>query len=225
MVLRPNLIHRRGKHAHVKSALVLCEMLNSLDSLCLHSSDDVPEAVSNSSSKKAAKSSLLDECAVFNTDTNHSVIQTYNFTTYKRCNYDDDDNATQWSYGDPSATSPQPTTVPVPLMKVGMTYFFSGDYDGEQCRNGQRFRVNVTYGQGLPPSLKTPDESPAPVSPQSGDDDAVPDTLVPAYFDNPRNVSDEDSEPSGSVSLTAFSRFFGAFSYGVLVVLGLACII
>nr|GMD69730.1 blue copper protein-like [Ipomoea batatas] len=173
----------------------------------------------------SGKTFSLGDFLIFNTDTNHSVIQTYNFTTYKRCNYDDDDNATQWSYGDPSATSPQPTTVPVPLMKVGMTYFFSGDYDGEQCRNGQRFRVNVTYGQGLPPSLKTPDESPAPVSPQSGDDDAVPDTLVPAYFDNPRNVSDEDSEPSGSVSLAAFSRFFGACSYGVLVVLGLACII
>ncbi|KAK4419649.1 hypothetical protein Salat_2377800 [Sesamum alatum] len=173
----------------------------------------------------AAKNFSLGDFLIFNTDNNHSVVQTYNFTTYKLCDYDDslDNDTIEWSSADPSSTTPHPISVAVPLMKVGMTYFFSSDYDGEQCQNGQHFKINVTYGQGLPPSLKSPsDDSPAPVSPQSGDDEAAPDTLVPANFDNPKDTtSDEESEPSKAVSLVAFSKLSGVILHVVLVVIGL----
>lgn len=157
------------------------------------------------------------QIAVFNTDNNHSVVQTYNATTYKGCDYDDalEEETTQWSSADPSSTSPHPVSVPVPLLKVGLTYFFSGDYDGEQCQNGQNFEINVTYGQGLPPSLKKGPsgeerQAPAPVSPES-----APDTLVPSNFDNPQNVSDDDAttsttdDSSKAISLSVFSNFIG----------------
>lgn len=85
----------------------------------------------------------------------------------------------------------------VPLLKEGPTYFFSSDYDGEQCENGQRFSINVTHGQGLPPSLREPTPgAPGPVSRESGDD-TVPDTTVPANFDHPKDISDDDSDDDG----------------------------
>ncbi|KAJ6310188.1 hypothetical protein OIU76_015003 [Salix suchowensis] len=50
-----------------------------------------------------------------------------------------------------------------PLLKEGPNYFFSGDYDGEQCDNGQHFKITVSHGKGLPDSLKDPsDQAPAP---------------------------------------------------------------
>ncbi|KAL2456248.1 early nodulin-like protein 18 [Abeliophyllum distichum] len=122
----------------------------------------------------SAKNFTLGDFLIFNTDNNHSVIQTYNFTTYKLCDYEDalDNDTIQWSSDDPSSTTPHPVSVAVPLVKVGMNYFFSSDYDGWQCQKGQHFKINVTHGQGLPPSLRTPsDNSPAPVSPESGDDE------------------------------------------------------
>ncbi|KAL3518836.1 hypothetical protein ACH5RR_021425 [Cinchona calisaya] len=169
----------------------------------------------------AGKNFSLGDFLLFNTDNNHSVIQTYNFTTYKRCDYVDalDNDTIQWSSADPSSTSPHPISVAVPLVKVGMTYFFSSDYDGEQCKNGQHFKINVTYGLGLPPSLKrTSDEAPAPVNPDSGDDSA-PDTLVPSNFDNPQNISD-DNDSSDSIILSAVPYLFGVKLYWSMIFLG-----
>lgn len=164
--------------------------------------------------------------AVFNTDNNHSVTQTYNFTTYKNCDYNNalDNDTMQWVSADPSSTSIFPVTVAVPLLKVGPTYFFSSDYDGEQCENGQHFKINVTYGQGLPRDLKDPsdDDSMAPISPISGDEESAPDTIVPSSFDHPRDVSTDDSpEPSNSISLSMFSKVLGIQLNWVFVMLAL----
>ncbi|XP_055836114.1 blue copper protein-like isoform X2 [Solanum dulcamara] len=141
----------------------------------------------------ADKKFSLGDFLIFNTDNNHSVTQTYNFTTYKSCDYNNalDNDTIQWVSADPSSTSIFPVSVAVPLVKVGPTYFFSSDYDGEQCENGQHFKINVTYGQGLPRSLKNPsdDDSLAPISPISGDEESAPDTLVPSSFDHPRDVA------------------------------------
>ncbi|XP_073054857.1 early nodulin-like protein 18 [Primulina eburnea] len=176
----------------------------------------------------SSKNFSLGDFLIFNTDNNHSVIQTYNFTTYKLCGYEDstDNDTIQWSSANPSSTDPQKITVSVPLMKVGMTYFFSSDYDGEQCNYGQHFKISVTYGQGLPPDLKSPsDESPGPVSPESGDDEAAPDTIVPANFDNPRDTStDDEKESSQSVSLFASSKFWEVKLYGAPFLVGILCL-
>ncbi|KAM3202626.1 blue copper protein [Capsicum annuum] len=175
----------------------------------------------------ADKKFSLGDFLIFNTDNNHSVIQTYNFTTYKSCDYDNalDNDTVQWSSADSSSTSTFPVSMAVPLRKVGTTYFFSSDYDGEQCQNGQHFKINVMYGQGLPRSLRDPsdDDSLAPISPISGDEESAPDTLVPSSFDHPRDVSTDDSpEPSNSISLSIFSQCLGIQLNWISVVFALA---
>ncbi|XP_071709225.1 early nodulin-like protein 18 [Rutidosis leptorrhynchoides] len=144
----------------------------------------------------SSKTFSLGDFLIFNTDNNHTVVQTYNSTIYTLC---DDSNALdndtfQYASPDPSAAAVHPVSVAVPLLKVGPTYFFSSDYDGEQCNNGQHFSINVTQGQGLPPSLRTPspDTAPGPVSEESGDD-TVPATTVPANFDHPKNITSDDT--------------------------------
>ncbi|KAG6570434.1 hypothetical protein SDJN03_29349, partial [Cucurbita argyrosperma subsp. sororia] len=169
----------------------------------------------------------LGDFLIFNTDNNHSVVLTYNFTTYKLCDYDDasEHDTTEWSAADPSATTPYAVTVAVPLLKEGTNYFFSGHYDGEQCQNGQQFKINVTHGQGLPKSMRdSSDEAPAPVVPDTGDQtESAPDTIVPSNFDNPVNdVTDSDKEVSGSVSLSLHSKFNEFFF--VLAGIASACI-
>ncbi|KAL8545024.1 hypothetical protein ACS0TY_005288 [Phlomoides rotata] len=182
---------------------------------------DVLEAPKADYQKWAShKNFSLGDFLIFNTDNNHSVTQTYNFTTYKLCDYDNalDNDTLEWAAADPSSTSPHPVSVAVPLVKTGPTYFLSSDYDGEQCQNGQHFKINVTYGQGLPPSLRS-DDSPGPVSPQSGDDDSVPETLVPSNFDDPKDTSDDDEvKPSKSIALIPFSNLFGFQLLGLFLV-------
>ncbi|KAM5584785.1 hypothetical protein ABKV19_004245 [Rosa sericea] len=154
----------------------------------------------------AANNFSLGDFLIFNTDTNHSVVQTYNVTTYKLCDYDNavENDTIQWSEADPSNTAPHDVSVAVPLLKEGITYFFSGDYDGEQCKNGQQFKINVTHGQGLPKS--TDDSAAGPASsPQSGngDDESIPDTIVPnSNFNDPKPNDNDDIQPSGAVSFS-----------------------
>ncbi|XP_047308551.1 blue copper protein-like [Impatiens glandulifera] len=103
----------------------------------------------------ASKNFSLGDFLIFNTDSNHSVIQTYNLTTYLNCDYNNaqDNDTMEWANSDLSSTSPEKVSIEVPLVTIGMNYFFSGTYDGDQCMNGQRFNIYVTYGEGLPPSL------------------------------------------------------------------------
>ncbi|OMP08277.1 Plastocyanin-like protein [Corchorus olitorius] len=173
----------------------------------------------------ATKNFSLGDFLIFNTDNNHSIVQTYNFTTYKLCDYGDalQNDTIEWSAADPSSTAPHPVTVAVPLLKEGMNYFFSSDYDGEQCQNGQHFQINVTHGQGLPKSLQDPsDDAPAPNSPDFGSDDAAPDTIVPSNFNHPIEEESDKNEDSASVSL--LFNFFDRRLNGFLILLGVVCI-
>ncbi|KAH7541993.1 hypothetical protein FEM48_Zijuj02G0026300 [Ziziphus jujuba var. spinosa] len=176
----------------------------------------------------SGKSFSLGDFLIFNTNNNHSVIQTYNFTTYKLCDYDNalDNDTTQWSQDKPSNTATHGVSVAVPLLKEGPTYFFSGDYDGEQCENGQHFMINVTHGQGLPKSLQDPsNESPGPTSPQSGDDDeSAPDTIVPSNFNHPQEEeADDDKKDASGASLPMLSMELKMWS-AIFSILGLAYI-
>lgn len=141
-------------------------------------------------------------------------MQTYDFKTYKECDYDNnEDNGTiEWSAANPSATSPVPVSISVPLVKEGSNYFFSGNYDGEQCKFGQHFTINVTHGQGLP-ALSSPDEDAAAPGPgessQSGDDEVAPDTIVPANFDHPKDIesdNDDDKVVHGKKSCSSMTK-------------------
>ncbi|XP_042485924.1 cucumber peeling cupredoxin-like [Macadamia integrifolia] len=177
----------------------------------------------------ANKTFSLGDFLIFNTDTNHSIVQTYNLTTYKQCDFEDAeiDDTTEWSSAEPNATNPQPVTVAVPLVKEGMTYFFSSDYDGEQCQYGQHFKINVTHGQGLPPSLMTPPsmDSPGPANPDMNNPDSAPDTVVPSNFNTPKDqAADGVTQESGSASLKMFLRHVGWRLNGILMLLGLVCV-
>ncbi|KAF5745005.1 putative copper ion binding protein [Tripterygium wilfordii] len=168
----------------------------------------------------------LGDFLIFNTDNNHSVVQTYNFTTYKLC--DDDDalstDTTEWSVADPSATATYPVTVAVPLVKEGMSYFFSGDYDGDQCKDGQHFKINVTHGQGLPESLKSPSEqAPAPNSPDVDNADSAPDTVVNSDFNHPHD-EDEDHVKKDSGSISLYVNLLGMKLLVSVILVAMICI-
>ncbi|KAJ7013055.1 hypothetical protein NC653_002933 [Populus alba x Populus x berolinensis] len=117
------------------------------------------------------------------------------------CDYDDSvgNETVEWSSTNPSNTLTQAVTVAVPLLKEGPTFFFSGDYDGEQCVNGQHFKITVSHGKGLPDSLKDPsDQAPAP---NAADYGSTPDTVVPFDFNNPHDQDTDVKKDSGSISL------------------------
>ncbi|KAB5541081.1 hypothetical protein DKX38_014055 [Salix brachista] len=165
------------------------------------------------------KNFSLGDFLIFNTDNNHSVVQTYNFTTYKLCDYDNsvDNDTVEWSSANPSNTLTQGATVAVPLLKEGPNYFFSGDYDGEQCDNGQHFKITVSHGKGLPDSLKDPsDQAPAP---NAADYDSTPDTVVPFDFNNPHDQDTDVKKDSGSLSL--YGKFLDMKLNGILLLLGI----
>ncbi|XP_072983497.1 early nodulin-like protein 18 [Typha latifolia] len=160
----------------------------------------------------------LGDFLIFNTDKNHSVVQTYNATTYRLCNDVDDDKVVEWSAGEPEF-SKVPVTVAVPLLKEGTTYFFSGYYDGEQCQNGQHFMINVTHGQGLPESLKSPSEAaPAPNSADYVND--VPDTVIPSNFNNPNDTAAVQPSTGAGEALARLLRREAGVLNLALVVLG-----
>ncbi|XP_065878073.1 early nodulin-like protein 18 [Euphorbia lathyris] len=175
----------------------------------------------------ASKNFSLGDFLLFNTNTNHSVVQTYNETVYELCddNGSEGNDTIEWSNLDPSNTATQLVTVPVPLLKEGTSYFFSSDYDGDQCKNGMHFKINVTHGRGLPESLKSPDEqAPAPNSPDVSGDDVVPDTIVPANFDNPKDMSDSDNDKVDSGSISLHLKFLEGKLNGILIFLGVVCL-
>lgn len=171
----------------------------------------------------SSKTFSLGDFLIFNTDNNHTVVQTYNSTIYTLCDDSSalDNDTINYASPDPSAAAVHPVSAAVPLLKVGPTYFFSSFYDGEQCENGQKFSINVTQGQGLPPSLKPPTpESPGPVSQESGDD-TVPDTIVPANFDHPKDLTDDDSDDESDDGKKKKSNGMVIQSSRILLLLGL----
>ncbi|KAG2723319.1 hypothetical protein I3760_02G164800 [Carya illinoinensis] len=114
----------------------------------------------------------LGDFLIFNTNSNTTVIQTYNDTTYLSCTMDDaeDDDTTQYNGG--STQFGDKMTVAVPLTIEGPNYYFSDANDGVQCQQGMAFEIQVKHGLGLPPSLNQPPpppyiEPPGPDSVQS----------------------------------------------------------
>ncbi|KAL6565910.1 hypothetical protein OROHE_004965 [Orobanche hederae] len=115
--------------------------------------------------------SFHKHCAVFNTNTNQTVIQTYNKTTYESCITDDSLDTDMFQYGGGNDEFGNATVVSVPLTIEGSQYYFSDDEDGEQCHNGMAFGIKVNHGTGLPPSLNQPPPPayvPPPGSPEEG---------------------------------------------------------
>ncbi|KAK7256664.1 hypothetical protein RIF29_30118 [Crotalaria pallida] len=132
----------------------------------------------NYSSWAASQTFNLGDYLIFNTNSNQTVIQTYNRTTYQSCTADDSDSGT-FIYGRGGADFGKALTVPVPLTIVGFNYFFSdaGD-DGVQCTCGMAFEINVNRGQGLPPSLNQPPPPPYAEPPDPDSEAQSPPVIV-----------------------------------------------
>lgn len=90
------------------------------------------------------------------------MIVTYNASVYKSCDYLDagDDDYEVWGEAGVSTRSE------IPLVRVGATYFFCGTNNSFFCLEGKmKFWIDVSQGDGLPPSLLVPPSSaPAPSS-------------------------------------------------------------
>lgn len=98
----------------------------------------------------------LGDYLIFNTNTNQTVIQTYNKTTYGSCITDDALDTDTFQYNGGSNDFGSVMTVSVPLTIEGDQYYFSDADDGEQCQHGMAFMIKVSHGLGLPPSLNQP---------------------------------------------------------------------
>lgn len=120
---------------------------------------------------------------MFNTNTNQTVIQTYNLTTYQACSTDDASDNDTFQYGGGSEHFGEALSVAVPLTLEGPNYFFSDADDGAQCQDGMRFEIDVMHGAGLPPSLSQP--PPPPYAEPPGPDAANPPPV--AVVDAPGN--------------------------------------
>lgn len=145
------------------------------------------------------KNFSLGDFLIFNTDKNHSVVQTRNVTLYESCDYNDSgpDDTVEWAAAPPEF-SKDAVTVAVPLLDEGRAYFFSGNYDGEQCESGQRFAVDVAHGQGLPPDLRPPvADAPAPSSAGPADGAAALDFSHPKNVTTPSATDDDDEQLGG----------------------------
>ncbi|TKY45887.1 electron carrier [Spatholobus suberectus] len=134
-----------------------------------NSTTDTPAA--NYSSWASTQTFDLGDYLIFNTNSNQTVVQTYNKTTYLNCTADESDNGT-FVYDGGSGRFGEALTIAVPLTIVGPNYFFSDAGDGVQCQRGLAFEIDVQRGLGLPPSLNQPPpppyrEPPGPDSAQS----------------------------------------------------------
>ncbi|XP_004492656.1 early nodulin-like protein 18 [Cicer arietinum] len=128
-------------------------------------------SATNYSSWASTQTFSLGDYLIFNTNSNQSVILTYNKTSYLNCTTDDSDNDT-FIYSSESYPFNESLTFPVPLTIVGPNYFFSDANEGVQCQHGLAFEIEVQHGLGLPPSLNQPPpppyiEPPGPDSAQS----------------------------------------------------------
>ncbi|KAK1425232.1 hypothetical protein QVD17_20580 [Tagetes erecta] len=116
----------------------------------------------------------LGDYLIFNTNTNQTVVLTYNETTFRSCSIDNSSDSDTFIYGQGNENFGQPLTVAVPLTIVGLNYFFSDANDGIQCENGMAFGINVSHGVGLPPNLNQPPPPPYVEPPSNADGSLTP---------------------------------------------------
>lgn len=128
----------------------------------------------------ASQTFNLGDYLLFNTNSNQTVIQTYNLTTYQACSVDDADDDDFFQYGGGSDQFGQALSVAVPLTHESTNYFFSNADDGVQCQSGMRFQIDVQHGSGLPPSLNQPPPPPYATPPGPGAAESPPGTAVNA---------------------------------------------
>ncbi|KAJ0988835.1 hypothetical protein J5N97_007191 [Dioscorea zingiberensis] len=171
----------------------------------------------NFSDWAATQSFFLGDYLIFKTSTALPVIQTYNATTYARCNADDDDGDETFVYddgGDAASADALPAVILVPLTIEGDNYYFSsaGD-DGFQCSRGMRFHIVVQHGRGLPASLSYPPPPPYTEPPPPG-------TTAPP---GPETTAQQESFHNGGEKrgVGGWVTFLGSFLGALLLMVSL----
>ncbi|KAL2251689.1 cucumber peeling cupredoxin-like [Sesamum indicum] len=120
----------------------------------------------------------LGDYLIFNTNTNQTVIQTYNTTTYNSCSMDDSLDTDTFQYDGGNNEFGSAVVISVPLTIEGTQYYFSDADDGKQCQHGMAFEIKVTHGLGLPPSLNQPPPPPYVPPPEPADQAQTPPITV-----------------------------------------------
>lgn len=123
----------------------------------------------------------------------HDVIVTYNKSVYTTCDILDSNDNDYEVWGQPGNSS----FSAIPLVETGMNYFFCGTNDGDHCKGGMKFAINVTHGEGLPASLMIP--PPAP------EDDSTPDSSPDTSSGSPSTAGTPDNTPSDDNPSLAFA--------------------
>ncbi|GLT39498.1 hypothetical protein SLA2020_136850 [Shorea laevis] len=134
-------------------------------------------SVINYTSWAANQTFNLGDYLIFSTDTNQTVIQTFNETTFQSCSIDDESENDTFRYNGGSTAFSESQTIAVPLTEEGPNYFFSDANDGIQCQNGLAFGISVNHGLGLPPSLNQPPPPPY-IEPPGPDAESPPVTIA-----------------------------------------------
>ncbi|XP_078171783.1 early nodulin-like protein 18 [Carex rostrata] len=121
-------------------------------------------ASANYSDWAASQTFILGDFLIFNTNTNSSVVQTNNETTYNLCDATSDDgNQTfLWGIDGGNSSIPTPQVIEIQLVYEGSNYFFSDTMEGEQCQKGMKFGINVMHGNGLPLAFNQTSPTPPP---------------------------------------------------------------
>ncbi|XP_071735962.1 early nodulin-like protein 18 [Rutidosis leptorrhynchoides] len=133
------------------------------------------KSATNYASWTADQTFNLGDYLIFNTNTNQTVVLTYNETTFRSCSIDNSSDSDTFQFvGQQGGEIGAPLTVPVPLTIVGPNYFFSDAFDGIQCENGLAFGINVSHGVGLPPNLNQPPPPPYVEPPSNADGSLTP---------------------------------------------------
>ncbi|KAK2997496.1 hypothetical protein RJ639_024961 [Escallonia herrerae] len=122
----------------------------------------------------------LGDYLIFNTNTNQTVIQTYNETTYRSCSISDSSDNDTFKFAGGGNIFGVALTMAVPLTIEGPNYYFSDAEDGVQCQNGLAFEILVQHGLGLPPSLNQPPPPPYVEPPSPGEGSLSPPVAVAA---------------------------------------------
>ncbi|XP_023000125.1 cucumber peeling cupredoxin-like [Cucurbita maxima] len=140
-------------------------------------------SATNYSSWAASQTFNLGDFLIFRTNTNQTVIQTSNLTTFKSCSIDDASDNDTFQYNGGDSDFNKPLTIPVALIISGSNYYFSDADDGVQCQRGMAFEIQVNTGLGLPPSLNQPPPPPYATPPDS-DLAQTPPLMIPETKEN-----------------------------------------
>ncbi|XP_022734682.1 cucumber peeling cupredoxin-like [Durio zibethinus] len=162
-------------------------------------------SATNYSSWAANQTFNLGDYLIFRTSTNQTVIQTYNATTYQSCTMDDASDTDTFQYNGGSTGFDQSLTIAVPLTVEGTNYYFSDAEDGIQCQRGMAFEIDVSHGNGLPPSLNQPPPPPH-VEPPGGDSAQSPPITIAGGSPSLNNGA---VAGSGAESRAMLGLFFG----------------